>query len=256
MELIFRGNTATRTVRRTDGATAFMAEAAVIPRGFAARVDMSAIDLSVSVGFPDQWHEIVSSAPSFLSLVTAGESVFLFRDDSLRRFESADLLAGDATPEELSLAGSGIVSEMRQWSRRRSEGSGSSRLGLCFPHDHRVHIHNLRIPAGEATPSPVRELSIGQQPGAAAGQFVVPLSLDVGPDERIYVLDAGNGRIQVFDFDGTYITQFGGFGGGEGEFDFLGGAEATDFAGSIAVDDDGFIYVADVGNQRIQKFAP
>jgi len=28
------------------------------------------------------------------------------------------------------------------------------------------------------------------------------------------------------------------------------------FQGSIAVDDDGYIYVADVGNRRIQKFAP
>ena len=33
-------------------------------------------------------------------------------------------------------------------------------------------------------------------------------------------------------------------------------ATAIDLAGSIAVDDDGFIYVADVGNRRIQKFAP
>ena len=29
-----------------------------------------------------------------------------------------------------------------------------------------------------------------------------------------------------------------------------------DFAGSIAVNREGFIYVADVGNRRIQKFAP
>ena len=28
------------------------------------------------------------------------------------------------------------------------------------------------------------------------------------------------------------------------------------FSGSIAVEDDGFIYVADVGNRRTQKFAP
>jgi hypothetical protein len=31
---------------------------------------------------------------------------------------------------------------------------------------------------------------------------------------------------------------------------------SADFAGSVAVDDEGFIYVADVGNGRIQKFAP
>lgn len=35
----------------------------------------------------------------------------------------------------------------------------------------------------------------------------------------------------------------------QGEWQLRGG-------GSIAVDDDGFIYVADVGNRRIQKFAP
>ena len=29
-----------------------------------------------------------------------------------------------------------------------------------------------------------------------------------------------------------------------------------ELSGSIKVDDDGFIYVADVFNQRIQKFAP
>ena len=39
-------------------------------------------------------------------------------------------------------------------------------------------------------------------------------------------------------------------------FDFGQGNVSTDFVGSIAVDDDGFIYVADVGNGRIQRFAP
>ena len=32
--------------------------------------------------------------------------------------------------------------------------------------------------------------------------------------------------------------------------------DAADFSGSIAVDDEGFICVADVGIQRIQVFAP
>ena len=41
-----------------------------------------------------------------------------------------------------------------------------------------------------------------------------------------------------------------------GRIRFGQGNVSTDFVGSIAVDDDGFIYVADVGNGRIQKFAP
>ena len=48
--------------------------------------------------------------------------------------------------------------------------------------------------------------------------------------------------------------------GVEGQFNFgLGNTAATgepDFSGSLAVDDDGFIYVADPINNRIQKFAP
>ena len=68
--------------------------------------------------------------------------------------------------------------------------------------------------------------------------------------------DAGNGRIQVFDSEANYITEWGTRGSAEGQFDFGVGVSAEDFTGSIAVDDEGFIYVADVGNQRIQKFAP
>ena len=61
----------------------------------------------------------------------------------------------------------------------------------------------------------------------------------------------------MFDAEGDYITHWGVAGSGEGELDFgAGGSTIDDFAGSIAVDDDGFIYVADVFNQRIQKFAP
>jgi len=91
------------------------------------------------------------------------------------------------------------------------------------------------------------------------GSLFHPLSFDVGPDGRIYVLDAENSQIVVFDEKGDYITHWGQRGAGPGEFDFgLGGKLRTglDFVGSIAVDDDGYFYVADVFNQRIQKFAP
>ena len=78
----------------------------------------------------------------------------------------------------------------------------------------------------------------------------------MGPDGRFFVLDAGNARIQVFDQDGEYITQWGDHGTAAGEFDFSWSGEGEEFAGSICVDDEGYIYVADVFNQRIQKFGP
>lgn len=70
------------------------------------------------------------------------------------------------------------------------------------------------------------------------------------------MVDAGNARIQVFDAGSAYITEWGEVGSGPGQFDFRRGNRPTDMGGSIAVDEDGYIYVADVGNRRIQKFAP
>ena len=88
-----------------------------------------------------------------------------------------------------------------------------------------------------------------------------PLSFDVGPDGRIFVQDAGNARILVFDAERNYLTQWGRRGTEAGEFDFGTGdfrraTKELDLAGSVAVDSEGNIYVADVGNKRIQKFAP
>ena len=78
----------------------------------------------------------------------------------------------------------------------------------------------------------------------------------MGPEGRFFVLDAGNARVQVFDGDRNYLTQWGEQGSAEGAFDFTSPEETEPFAGSICVDEDGYIYVADVSNRRIQKFAP
>ena len=101
-----------------------------------------------------------------------------------------------------------------------------------------------------------RVVSLGSGAGPGEGEFLFPLSMARGADDRLYVLDAGNARIQVFDLEGGYITRWGESGAGPGQFDFGHGGVASDFAGSIVVDDEGFIYVADVGNRRIQKFSP
>jgi len=62
---------------------------------------------------------------------------------------------------------------------------------------------------------------------------------------NIYVADTGNNRIQKFDTNGKFITDWGFPGSGRGEFAYPFG---------IAVGPSGNVYVADTGNSRIQVF--
>ncbi|HEY7268661.1 MAG TPA: NHL repeat-containing protein, partial [Dehalococcoidia bacterium] len=56
-----------------------------------------------------------------------------------------------------------------------------------------------------------------------------------------------NNRVEEFDKDGKFIAQLGGGGTGPGRLNQ---------PWSVVVDNDGFIYVADTWNHRIQKFGP
>lgn len=86
------------------------------------------------------------------------------------------------------------------------------------------------------------------QPGFGTDtQFFGPRDIAFDREGRLLVTDTGNKRVQVFDRDGNFITQFGGAGSGEGQFNEPVG---------IAVDAGGNIYVADTWNRRIQVFDP
>lgn len=80
-----------------------------------------------------------------------------------------------------------------------------------------------------------------------ATPFAAPYGIDVAPSGSIYVFDAGNNRVVVFDPNGQQRTEWGGLGDAPGQFDSLG-------FGSLAVDDGGNVYVVDNGNHRVQKF--
>ena len=71
------------------------------------------------------------------------------------------------------------------------------------------------------------------------------MGIAVHPSGDIYVADTNNDRIQVFDSDGAFISQFGSSGTGDSQFDYPFG---------IAVHPSGDIYVADYYNDRIQVF--
>jgi DNA-binding beta-propeller fold protein YncE len=83
--------------------------------------------------------------------------------------------------------------------------------------------------------------------GSGNGQLSAPQGIAVDSNNNVYVTDANNERVEKFTSNGTYLTQWGSQGTGNGQFYTPQG---------IAVDSTGnFIYVADVGNVRIQVFA-
>lgn len=73
-----------------------------------------------------------------------------------------------------------------------------------------------------------------------------PRDITFGPDQTLYIIDQGNGRIVKFTPASEIFTSWGTIGSSEGQF-----AEST----GIAVGG-GFIFVADNGNNRIQVFRP
>jgi len=116
--------------------------------------------------------------------------------------------------------------------------------------------------------------------------FVQPNDTAVDGEGNVYVADGGNGRIQKFTADGSFITKWGEFGVGavavdnngdvyaadrsrgrilkftaDGSFIAHWGQEGTgdgefDSPAGIAVDANGDIFVLDTWNNRIQKFTP
>jgi len=88
--------------------------------------------------------------------------------------------------------------------------------------------------------------TIGQR-GIDKGQFNLPLQAATGPDGRLYVVDSGNFRVEIFSPDGKYLDSFGSVGRAPGQF-----ARAK----GIAVDRDGRAYVVDTAFGNVQIFDP
>jgi sugar lactone lactonase YvrE len=77
------------------------------------------------------------------------------------------------------------------------------------------------------------------------GDFGAPQGVTVDGDGNVYVTDTMNNRVEIFDADGNFISEFGKNGDGPGYFARPKG---------IAVDSDGHIWVADQVQDRLQVF--
>lgn len=99
----------------------------------------------------------------------------------------------------------------------------------------------VRVLGNRGTPTDITDEG---DPSEQLGLFFGPRDIAVTED-RIYVTDTGNERVQIFAMDGTFIAAFGGYGSADGEL-----IEPT----GIAIGPDGNVWVADSGNARLQVF--
>jgi hypothetical protein len=125
-------------------------------------------------------------------------------------FQPYTLVLGQASTKQARFAFD--ASEMRIW----SVGQGAdtrSWLGVCLADQHQVRYARTSVSRTTGRLSWSLDFSprsLGTLVGQKPGSFVFPLSFDGAADGRVYVLDAGNARIQAFDPDGNYLTQCNG----------------------------------------------
>jgi len=77
------------------------------------------------------------------------------------------------------------------------------------------------------------------------GDFGAPSNVALDRDGNVYVTDTMNNRVEIFDADGNFLSQFGQHGDGPG---YLARPKG------IAIDSDGHIWIADSYQDRVQVF--
>jgi sugar lactone lactonase YvrE len=89
--------------------------------------------------------------------------------------------------------------------------------------------------------------------GTKPGQLWCPRSVATDKRGNLYVVDNWNQRVQKFSPEGRFLLKFGEKGAPKG-YDEAPGKWVYPYG--VAVDSQGFIYVSDFNNNRVQKFDP
>lgn len=125
-----------------------------------------------------------------------------------------------------------------------------TRLFLSYQSSHRILTYTVAGFIGTTNFynfQPSQVMGTFNTPSTANGQFDTPKGLFVDNDNKLYVVEAGNHRLQVFTFDGvnhSYYTKFGGTGSTNTNVGF----SSPD---GIYVNAQNRIFVSDRANHRV-----
>lgn len=160
----------------------------------------------------------------------------------------------------IAMVGMVTVLVLAAWARPSAARDPKGKLGLPIDvatdsagYVYVVDFHSARIQ--KFTASGTFVAAWGRH-GAGDGQFNTgPWGIGTGP-HSVYVADGSryefngvyrNNRIQKFTRRGTFVSKWGSFGSGPGQFSLVN---------DVATDSVGNVYVVDTDNGRIQKFTP
>jgi tripartite motif-containing protein 71 len=90
--------------------------------------------------------------------------------------------------------------------------------------------------------------------GGGHSQFGPIGGLATDAASNVYVVDSSHNRIEKFDANGNFITQWGHKGSEPGQFSFGSSQDYTKPPGGGIAVSGNYVYVADSGNNRIQRF--
>jgi DNA-binding beta-propeller fold protein YncE len=91
--------------------------------------------------------------------------------------------------------------------------------------------------------------------GGGRGQFGPIGGLATDAAGNVYVVDSSHNRVEKFDSNGDFITAWGHRGSGLGEFSFGSSQDPTKPPGGGIAVAGNYAYVADSGNDRIERFS-
>ena len=119
-------------------------------------------------------------------------------------------------------------------------------LGIAAGPDGNLYVTDRKPSVSVIDPATGTVLRSWGATGTGDGQFGEDyLSVAVAPSGLVYIADPGNRRIQVFNPDGTYVRELGGFDGT---------ATADEVLRYMAIDTAGNVYVPDFSHTTLVKF--